>query len=116
MLTTAQLYALSAQDYTSAAYEASAKVYGGPCILLGFAGYSSAASAQWIHVYDAVALPPAGTIPKLILVAGATSNFGYARSFPGMLFEKGIYIGNSSTGPTKTIGSADTWFEVSYLR
>lgn len=111
-----QLYANSALDYSSAAYENLAKVYGGPCILLGISGYSSCASAQWIHVYDSVGSPAEGAIPKLILTVATIANFSHFRTFPGRLFEKGIYVGNSSTGPTKTVGAADTWFQVSYLK
>ena len=47
------------------------------------------------------------TVPT---VANLTIDFGVY----GYNFINGIVIGNSSTGPTKTIGSADSFFSVRY--
>ncbi len=108
-----QSSALSAPlNSTSEAYETSRVVKVGPGILYGFSGYNSKASAQFIQLFDANALPAEGAIPVMVITVPATSNFSYSPGVYGRAFEAGIVILNSSTGPTKTIGSADCWYDV----
>lgn len=85
-------------------------------LLFGFSGYNSKTSTQFIQVHDAAALPTDTAIPKIVLVAGATSNFSWPSHnapYPRH-FANGIVVVNSSTGPTLTIGSADIWVDVQY--
>jgi hypothetical protein len=98
----------------SIAYASSIVVKKGPGVLYGFTVYSSNSSAQFIQVFDLEAVPADGAIPAFVATVGATSNLG-SNWIPGRAFQVGCVICNSSTGPTKTIGSADSWFDVQFL-
>lgn len=50
------------------------------------------------------------TVPVLVITAAAASNFSATLPANGMEFSAGIVVCNSSTGPTKTAGSADCFF------
>ena len=99
---------------TSVAYEASRLVKAGPGVLTGFSGYNSKASAQFILVFASATLPADGAVPVLVITAPTAANFSYDPGIYGRAFPHGVYITNSSTGPTKTIGSADCWFDAQY--
>lgn len=100
---------------TSTAYEASHVVKASPGRVYRIDVYSSLGSAQWIQLYNSTTLPANGVAPaaiiKIATIASVTWDFGPY----GRYFSTGIVIGNSTTGPTKTIGAADTWFDVQYV-
>lgn len=98
---------------TSAAYEASRLVKTGPGVLLGLSGYNSKTATQFILVvdYGAATIPPTGTIPAIVIAVSAASNFSYDPGRFGRAFSAGLWVVNSSTGPTVTVGSADCWFD-----
>jgi hypothetical protein len=100
---------------TSTAYEASNVVKASAGVLFSCTGYNSGAAPQFIQFHNATSLPSEGAVPVLIFRAGATANFSldFGGKF-GRYFSTGIVICNSSTGPTKTIGSANCWFDVQY--
>ena len=87
----------------------------GEGVCYGFSGYNSKASAQFIQVFDANAVPADTAVPVTILSVPATANFSVDYGWRGRVFRAGIVVCNSSTGPTKTIGSADCWFDVQYV-
>ena len=110
---------LSSNVYASAVAEASANpkpngnaVIGG--VLYGLDAYNGNAAARWIQVFDSAALPADTAVPMLTIPvaigASVSRDFG---SF-GMSFLKGLWVCNSSTGPTKTIGAADSLFNVRF--
>lgn len=99
----------------SLAYESFHIVTSGPSRLFGFEAYSSRSSAQWIQLFDTQATSPTGLIPVAIFTVGATSNLPIAYPWPGRWFNQGIIIANSTTGPTYTAGSADTFYDVQYF-
>lgn len=106
-----QLYPLNKH---SNAYVASLVVKSGPGRLYGFTVYNSNASAQFVQVFDAAALPADGAIPAVVFSVAATSHLPIEWVHP-RTFSTGIVICNSSTGPTKTIGSADCFIDAQYI-
>lgn len=100
---------------TSAAYEASRLVKASAGTLYGFAGFNSKVSAQFILVFDAASLPADTAVPVFVLTAPSAANFSVDFGVYGRRFATGIVMCNSSTGPTKTIGAADCWFDARYL-
>lgn len=102
------------KNATSIAYEASRIIKTAPAILYGFSGYNSKSSTQFILVFDANSIPAEGAIPMIIISVAASSSFAFDLGSVGRTMKYGIVLVNSSTGPTKTIGSADCWFDVQY--
>jgi hypothetical protein len=100
---------------TSGALEASHLVVGGEARLCGVSGYSNKASAQFIQVHDATALPADGAVPVIVITVTATTNFSIDLGSWGRWFYRGIVLCNSSTAATKTIGSADCWFDAQFV-
>jgi len=106
----------AANSVTSAAYEASHVIKATPGTLYKLNVYNSKASAQFIQFYNSATLPadaavPTGPLITVPTVSSVTIDFGSG----GRVFSTGIVVGNSSTGPTKTIGAADCWFDALYL-
>ena len=92
------------------AYAASLIIKDGPGKLLGLSGYNSGAD-QFLQVHDSATLPADTAVPTIVLKILADSNFAFDFGIYGRYFKAGIVVCNSSTGPTKTIGSANCWFE-----
>lgn len=103
---------LDPDNATSTAYEASRviKASSGRCFCIN--GYSSKTSTQFILVFDSASLPAEGTAPTLPPIrVPASQNFSITFGPFARKFASGIVICNSSTANTKTIGSADCWFD-----
>ena len=100
---------------TSVALVNSLVVKSGAGRLFGFSGDSNKASAQFIQVFDAASLPADTAVPVIVIRVAATTTFSAYFGSIGRWFTRGIVICNSSTEATKTIGSADTWFDVQYF-
>ena len=97
----------------SNAYAATLFVKSGAGTLYGFGVYSSNAAAQFIQVHDSRTVPASGAVPAWIGTVAATGNLNVIW-IPGRTFLYGCWIVNSSTGPTYTAGSADTWFDAQF--
>ena len=100
--------------YNSAAQEASAVVKAAACRLLFLHFYNANAAARWLQVFDSATLPADTAIPLLTFPVAIAGTFTLNLAPLGLLMRKGIVVCNSSTGPTKTIGAADSLFVVGY--
>ena len=100
---------------TTTAYAASLIAKAAAGKLLMITGYNSKTTSQFIQVHNTATLPADTAVPVLIFTIPPTSNFSLDMGSYGRFFSTGITICNSSTGPTKTIGAADCWFDVQYV-
>ncbi len=100
---------------TTTAYAASKVIKGSAGVLFCVTGYNSRTSAQFIQLHNTTSLPADTSVPVVTFIVPASSNFSldFGGKF-GRYFSTGITIGNSSTGPTLTTGSADCWFDAQY--
>lgn len=106
--------ALEPLNKSSIARSASIVVKSGPGRLYGFTIYSNRGSSQFILVFDTTTLPADGAIPACVFPVAATASLP-VQWVPWRTFLTGCVICNSSTDNTKTIGSADCWFDVQFL-
>jgi len=99
---------------TGAAYENDVIIKASPGRLYSVIGESSKATAQWIQIHDSAVVPADGAVPLIRIRVVENSNFNFTcewRELP-VFCSKGIYICNSTTGPTKTLGNDDCLFYV----
>jgi hypothetical protein len=92
-------------------------VSAGPCRLVGMTITNTKASAQFVLLFDtgAGSVPADGAVPVLPITVPASVTLGVDFTSVGRWFDRGLVIANSSTSATKTIGSADCWFDVQYF-
>lgn len=81
--------------------------------LFDIQGYNNSASDQYIQVFDSASAPANGAVPSLTILAPAQFQFGFSWA-TGRPFSSGIYVCNSTTDVTKTLGAADCLFDINY--
>ena len=86
----------------------------GDGILYGLTVTNTKASSQFVQIFDAHDLPADGAVPIISKLVPTGDAVGFAW-LPGRTFFAGIWVCNSSTQSTKTIGSADCLFDAAYL-
>jgi hypothetical protein len=99
---------------TSTAYEASRVIKITPGTVYKISVYNSLGSAQWIQLHNATSLPADTAVPVVTATIATIANLFLDWADIGRYFSTGIVICNSTTGPTKTIGAANCWFDVQY--
>ncbi len=99
---------------TTTALAASLVVKADRGTLYGLTGHNNRSSSQFIQIHDASSLPADAAVPTIVFAVPATASFSLDFNV-GREFQTGIVISNSSTAATKTIGSADCWFDVQYI-
>ncbi len=99
---------------TSTVYATNLVVKASAGVLYSVTGYNSRTSAQFIQFHNATSLPADTAVPVVTFIVTGASNFSWDLSKFGRYFSTGIVICNSSTGPTKTVGAADCWFDAQY--
>lgn len=81
-----------------------------PAVLMGLTVNNTKASAQFVQLHDAVSAPANGAVPVWCGTLAASTDKTIDFGIYGMNFNTGIYVCNSSTSATKTLGSADCQF------
>lgn len=100
---------------TSNVLEVTRVVKSGAGVLFGFSGFSNAAAAQFIQVFDSQTLPVNTNVPVAILTVPAGSNFSLDFGNWGRAFSRGIILACSSTAATLTLGTATCWYDAQYV-
>lgn len=104
---------LNPSNATVSAYDNDLVIKASAGTLFGLTGYNSGAE-QFIQLHNASSAPSDTAVPVVIILVPASSPFAIDFGMYGRRFSTGIYVCNSSTGPAKTIGSSDCWFDAQY--
>lgn len=99
------------ENRSTTAYATNLVISSSPAKLHKLIGYNSLGSIQFIQLHDAASLPVDTAVPKVVITVPASSNFEINYGEVGRLFSNGIVVCNSTTGPTKSIGLANCWFD-----
>lgn len=92
----------------------SSVVVPGRVVVYGFTVYNTNAAAQFLNVFDASTLPAEGAVPLFSWALAAHTGVGFGWQPNGRQFQTGLVLCNSSTDATKTLGSADCFFDVQF--
>lgn len=107
---------VSATEFVYSSALTSSIVIPGQVLLYGFTMSSTNVAAQYVQLFDAQEVPADTAVPIMFkkVATGDSANVYYGE--PGRRFTGGIVICNSSTAGTKTLGAADSLFDVQYAR
>lgn len=104
------------RNSSSLALEASRLVKAGAGWLYGLQCLSTKGVAQFVLLFDttSAAVPANGATPVAAFTVAASGNLPVTW-VPGRWFEQGIWVANSSTSSTLTLGAADCFFDCQYI-
>lgn len=104
------------ESTVSTTYEASHVIKAGAGILYGLSCYNSKATSQFLLTFNSTTLPADTTVSvtEPINCAGLSNCLIPLNANYGKYYSTGIAWSNSSTAPTKTIGSVDMFCRPSY--
>ena len=105
--------AIPATNASTTALAASLVVKASAGRLRGLSGYST--TAQFLQIHNTATLPADGQVPVVVIPIEANKPFSIDFGKDGRSFSTGITVCVSTTGPTKTIGSANTWIDAQYI-
>ncbi len=94
----------------STTYEASHVFKASPGRLIWLTVYNSKGTAQFVQIFNSATVPADTAVPLATFTVAASSSLTIILPARGLPCTTGISVSNSSTGPTKTIGSADCFF------
>lgn len=100
---------------TSTAQENDRVVKATPGTLYALRVYNNNAGAQWIQLHNVTSVPADAVVPVLTFAVPAQSNLVIDFGTNGRIFSTGIYVCNSTTDVTKTLGADDCLFDLQYL-
>lgn len=81
-------------------------------VVYGVGGYST--TTQFLQIHDLAAAPTNGAVPNFVFPITANAPFAVDFGIFGMLCTRGIQIAFSTTGPTLTLGVADSMAAVRF--
>lgn len=99
---------------TSTALEASRVIKSAPGSLYRVSIYNGKAGSQYIQLHNASSLPADTAVPVFTFQMATLTTIQLDWDTIGRYFDTGIVICNSSTAATKTLGSADCFFDAQY--
>lgn len=73
------------------------------------------AAARWLHLFNSATLPADTTVPAMSIPMAAGAFVIVDLGQFGEYLSAGIVVCNSTTAAAKTIGAADTLFQVAYI-
>ena len=82
--------------------------------IFSLTGVNTGASDQYIQIHNSATLPADTAVPMIVFAVAAGENFFYDLGDLGRYCLNGIVVCNSSTCATKTIASADCFFNIQY--
>lgn len=87
-------------------------VASGPARVWGVSGYNSAASAVWVMLFDAAAVPADGAAPDVLIYVPAGSGFAWGTDSKqlGTAFSDGLCWAESTSSPALTLSPTDDIF------
>jgi hypothetical protein len=100
---------------TSTAEEASRVVKASAGTLYGFSFYNNNAATRYVQFFNTASLPADAVIPTLTIPVATQQSVHVDFGIYGRRFDTGIVVCNSSTDTAKTIGAADSLFDVQYV-
>jgi hypothetical protein len=101
-------------NYSSPAEETSKLVKAKSGVVYGFTVYNNNAAIRFIQLHDATSAPAEAAVPAATFTVATQGHLTVDYGPHGRYFKNGIYICNSTTDTTKTLGAADSLFDVRF--